>query len=358
MASNSEEHTARILAEKVLAIETHVTPDEGCSAEWFGAFKYFTCNEDYIHHGIPAQLETLRDRVHGEIHVAIIVGEGHFLSLTPIFARKINLVVFYDINPKLISHVKVMVESMRCSENIEEFYKNYAEAAKPLFGEGEEVPTLELMRKSSMHYVRELSFLKDEERFAECKKHLEHIEVTYFCANLLNLEHVKQLTECLAGSNSPCSIELLNITNLQEYCKTPLEKEQLQTSIHALTPLNPSEEEKTASMILYSGLYTGDFFESLGTLGTNAKYVSQGTRDPDITKMTIAQHETQKLDPFDPYCSFQERFQRMQAFSDFIMELRKRLPSEENPHLPPEEGNPDLPADGDNPDLQPPCSIC
>lgn len=167
-----------------------------------------------------------------------------------------------------------------------------------------------------------MSFLHSEERYALCKEKLEQIETAYFCASLLSLEQVQMLTECLGASEFPCSIELLNISNLREYCTEDLEKNQLQSNVNLLTRFNRSEEEDNP-IILYSGLYKGELMETYATMGGCSIYVAQLTQNAAIEQMEIVQHPSLQYDPFDMGLSPDETFERIARLTNLFLHRDK-----------------------------------
>ncbi len=122
---------------------------------------------------------------HGTIRIAILIGESSFCSLLVALSGHCDLIVFTDINPRMIAHTRKLLSLLQTSEDRKDFEKRY-NAVKtdllPYFKSSEATPDLALRKITLGKY----HFLYNDANFNDAKQASLKIKFAFCHVNLFH----------------------------------------------------------------------------------------------------------------------------------------------------------------------------
>ncbi len=156
----------------------------------------------------------------GTLRIAILIGQSSFCSILPELSRHCDLIIFNDLNPFLIQHVRLLLSQLQIAISPENFEERYFALRGNLFNdfkEDEVTPDLN-MRKKTLGIFH---FLHNPRRFAICQKAAQTMNFAFCHANLFSPADQKIFFDTLGKRK--CRVTFFNATNLYEWdAKTPL----------------------------------------------------------------------------------------------------------------------------------------
>jgi hypothetical protein len=179
---------------------------------------------------------------------ALIFGESNILTLLPHLEKIVEFILLADIEPKLHSLNKHMINCFEKSESIEEYFHYYRidfpkdvlidnqsnasqadQCVDALLGKDNVL--LSQVQNASL---RDYHFLKNKKRFDRCKQAFKKLTLVQIQLNLEDKEKCSQLASIIKKHDA--SIILCNVTNIHDY----VDKEKLSVNVPLLLS-NPEQ---------------------------------------------------------------------------------------------------------------------
>lgn len=156
-----------------------------------------------------------------KIRVAIMVGQSSICSILPEIESHCDAVLFADINPETMKHIKFLINGLQTQSSRTKFKRYYQTQKKALahmgFVSSEVTPDL----KRRAETLGDNFFLASRKRYEACRDAAAKIQFGFSRINLFKSEEFANLSQLLATHNVEVSI--FNATNLYEWdAKTPL----------------------------------------------------------------------------------------------------------------------------------------
>lgn len=186
-----------------------------------------------------AHMQSLK--IFGKTNIAIILGEGYFLSSLPELSKHVGTIIFIDIDERVIEHNLYMLECFRKAKNPREFGELILSADNPILKKKLSLPNYVEVRASQPDKVQVINnkttilnadillkslragvatldkeyFLMSVERYEQCKRALQNLTFYALNADVLDEQLMKEFGEQLISNNA--SVRIVNITNLFDY---------------------------------------------------------------------------------------------------------------------------------------------
>lgn len=218
------------------------------------------------------------------LSVAILTGEGFFLSRLPELAQHVDVLLLADIHPVVHAHNQHMLHCMLAAEDIKAFWRAYSDANKnPVikakfpsnqikrvdkdgdiheaaqFATIGKADIMALVDASRRHILPKLHFLASEQRYQACRDALKSVTVLPLHLDWTNSDAAKDLRNQLA--DIPVEFTFLHISNVQDYDANYPARELLQQDTpiayryRVLAALNQLCPDPTKPLINYSACH-------------------------------------------------------------------------------------------------------
>lgn len=179
--------------------------------------RHFFSNDNLARNNLFEKFKKIA-KTPNKINIGICIGEAHFTSIAPELNGFVDGMIFLDINPLFFRHYQLMLDCLKSAKDIEEFEAKYLLGMQRQFQVPEDAGSELLFAFQQKLVGGEFFFLSSEERFQQCKASVEKMPIAYYCADFLNLDHLKNLLAILASHNA--HVSFLNITNLLQWDQT------------------------------------------------------------------------------------------------------------------------------------------
>ncbi|MGD9109076.1 MAG: hypothetical protein PVI75_07965 [Gammaproteobacteria bacterium] len=240
---------------------------------FFSGKRFLLSNENYMINNIIESLKKQLPKKNNKmIHIGMLVGESHLLSLLSELKGYLDVIIVFDINPKLHQYIKFLRKILESSKDVNDFIAKYTKQAKK-----SGFPNIEKI-KQKVKLIPKKYFFLTKDNFALCQQAIREIKIVNVLGDFFDTSHVKQIQQIIESSKQ-YKICFLNITNLKEYAKKKMK--DFQTNLNNLSKDKP--------IIMYSGI-------KHKTFNTPITYPPQLTDDPDLKKMKIKQEKTSPLE--------------------------------------------------------------
>lgn len=170
---------------------------------------------------VLSKLKNLNPFRSKKIRVAIMVGQSSICSILPEIQAHCDVVLFADINPETMKHIKFLIDGLQAQSSRSKFKRYYQAQKKALaylnFMPSEVTP--DLGRRAET--LGDDFFLASRKRYEACRDAAVKLQFGFSDINLFKSEEFANLTQLLETRNAEVSI--FNATNLYEWdAKIPL----------------------------------------------------------------------------------------------------------------------------------------
>lgn len=164
---------------------------------------------------VLSKLKNLNPFRSKEIRVAIMVGQSSICSILPEIQSHCDVVLFADINPETMKHIKFLVNGLQTQSSRTKYKRYYQTQKKALaclnFVSSEVTPDLD--RRADT--LGDNFFLASRKRYEACRDAAAKLHFGFSYINLFKSEEFANLSQLLATRNVEVSI--FNATNLYEW---------------------------------------------------------------------------------------------------------------------------------------------
>jgi hypothetical protein len=196
--------------------------------------RHFFSNDNLTRNSLFGEFKKIV-KIPNKMNIGICVGAAHFISIAPELAS-LDGVIFFDINPLFFVHHQILLDCLKAAKDIEEFETMYALDMQRQFKIPEDAGSELLFSFQQKLVGKEFFFLSSETRFQQCKVSVGKMPIAHYCADFLNLDHLKKLLAILTSHNG--AVPFLNITNLLQWDESA-GKSKSQAALDLFKPFKP-----------------------------------------------------------------------------------------------------------------------
>ena len=190
-------------------------------------FTFHPCSNEEDYWKIFKCLKHVRSHANlTHLRAGLLFGESNFLSLLPILAELVDVILLADIEAELHEHTLFLLTTFIESTSTKEFLQNYCRNnPNSNFSLGDELPSRKglsvyadrILGENSCGYksLGKYHFLTTQARYDTCKQALAKVSIIQINFNLMNMSACRRLTKLLRAHN--IQITLCNFTNIHHY---------------------------------------------------------------------------------------------------------------------------------------------